>query len=124
MHISAIPAALALAALSASTASATMIKMYIVQQVVPIVTTTLITDDGDAHNYGYFLDGCKKNYDFVQEICIDSARSRAHIFWTNQPGRKYCFVQTKNRSQICASGPGTNTVRCIDIEYTAAPCTW
>ncbi|KAJ1323746.1 hypothetical protein MN608_10991 [Microdochium nivale] len=123
MQISALTTVAALAALAATSVSATRINIYITQHIVPVVMTTLITDDGDGHSYGYFLDGCKKKLDFVKEICIDDSKGRAHIVWTNQPGRKLCLLKTKRNSFQCGCN-GNQCVTCTDIDFTETPCTW
>lgn len=123
MHISTISTALALVALSATT-SATMIKIRTFNSIIPTVTTTLHTDDGDTHQYGWFTRGCKNKYDFVQEICMDTSKSRAHIYWTNQPGKKYCFRKTKDDTSTCATGPNGQRVTCTHMEFTSTACTW
>ncbi|KXJ86369.1 hypothetical protein Micbo1qcDRAFT_179906 [Microdochium bolleyi] len=85
---------LAAAAAFNSAASATHIFQYI--NLVPsgVVWAELRTNDGKVHKYGWFLDGCKGNFDFLKQTCIDYGRERAHIVWSSN-GKKTCFKLTK-----------------------------
>lgn len=72
-----------------------------ISYLVPSYSGTLVTNDGNKH-YFNGKEGCgNRGIDFVQDMCIDPGQSRAHIFWKNQPGKKYCYRKTSSKTLPC-----------------------
>ncbi|KXJ85611.1 hypothetical protein Micbo1qcDRAFT_237410 [Microdochium bolleyi] len=95
--------------------------------IIPTSGVYLRTDDGQSHFYGYMFDGCKKRFSFVKEFCLDLKNKRAHIYWTNQPGRKLCLEQTRYKQTECGGtescGRG-GCLQCYEWIYTETVCRW
>ncbi|KAH6644756.1 hypothetical protein C7974DRAFT_27231 [Boeremia exigua] len=87
---------------------------------LPVRTGVLITDDNHYHNIGFRDSGCTNaGLSFVKEMCIDGSKQRAHIYWTNQPNKKYCFAQQPSEHTNCGQWQ-----TCSRWEFTETPCTW
>lgn len=116
MHISALPMALAILALSFAAAAIELhINITTRGVLVPVVFAYVSVDNGDYYPFGYFVDGCKAR-DNLKQLCIDGNRHRAHVIWDT--GRKQCLSRTKVESQ----NEGKNHYEYQT--YTEVGCTW
>jgi hypothetical protein len=77
--------------------------------------TTVFHASGSRTNLGYLVDSCKHNVGGMKDICVDSARRRAHVLYKD--GYKRRFRQ--GRTWIPAGCP-----ECLNIDFPQATCNW